>query len=157
MDNEEPFWKNALRKIEDLLNNPIKLKNEDLLVELTEDLSPVSIKKSMKPRFIAKPSDFNKKYTNYKPDIVEVLEGSKRLMKTRRYVNRTPSPYFRVKQTSFFKDRGASGTLHGKFGGSFSKVGFFQLPKISKSGRVDKSSVKMRNEEKNGKIFIINN
>jgi hypothetical protein len=154
MEKDEPFWKNAFRKIEELLKNPIKLKNEDLLIDLQDSELPV-VKKNqeIKEKFKAKSSELNKKYTNYKPEIVLILQESKRLMKRKRFINRTPSPYLKSIKKSFFQDDRGFDSFQKNFKDNEGVSGNLHLPKIVKSGRLEKMSIKMRNDQVRSKIF----
>ncbi len=154
MEKEEPFWKHAFKKIEELLKNPIKLKNEDLLIDL-QDFETPAVKKNykIKEKFKTKSSELNKKYTNYKPEIVLVLQQSRRLMKRKRFVNRTPSPYLKSMKKSFFRDDRGVDDIKKNFEDFPGRSGILHLPKIVKSGRIEKVSVNLRNCEGRNKIF----
>lgn len=90
---EDNFWKEASMKIDSLLNNPVKLKNEDLLIEQLEDISNISFTKQVSCNYKSKFSSFNNKYTNYKPLFMTVLKNSQNiLVHNRMRIGRSPSP-----------------------------------------------------------------
>lgn len=92
------FWKEASLKIDGLLKNPVKLKNEDLLIEQLEDISSISFTKQISCNYKSKFSSFNNKYTNYKPLFMTVLKNSQNiLVHNRMRIGRSPSPMPKIK------------------------------------------------------------
>ena len=94
MNIQDNFWKLASQKIEDLFENPRKLKNEDLLIPNLEDASAqISPTLTSKVHFRSKISSFNNRYTNYKPLFMTILKNSQKLSVYHKMLNRrTPSP-----------------------------------------------------------------
>ena len=73
MDIKDSFWKEASKKVESLLQNPVKVNNEDLLINELKDLTSNSQQVISKTKYKTKASSFNNRYTNYKPVVMTVL------------------------------------------------------------------------------------
>lgn len=94
MEKQESFWKEASRKIELLLKNPIRINNEDLLIEDLEEPSLSTTVTTSKPKYMSKHSAFNSRYINYQPAVMSILKNSQKLSAANRFrTERTPSPF----------------------------------------------------------------
>ena len=105
IDFKDNFWREASMRIENLLHNPIKLQNEDLLIEYPED--PPVASKMMKSieKYKSKFSSFNSKYTNYKPQVMNILKNSEKISVYHRMRSqKTPSPRLIFKNKLPYQD-----------------------------------------------------
>ena len=59
MDIKDSFWKEASKKVESLLQNPVKVNNEDLLINELKDLTSNSQQVISKTKYKTKASSFN--------------------------------------------------------------------------------------------------
>ena len=140
MELNDSFWKHAALKIENLLINPLKLNNEDLLQEVNEDQNIPSPTDTQHPKYNSKHSELSNKYTNYKPQIISILKASQKLSRNKRSINRTPSPIFFLKSKSpeNFPDFEQSLEIFGQ------RAGFYKLPKILNPVKLKNFILKVR-------------
>jgi hypothetical protein len=140
MSLKDNFWKEASRQIEDLLINPIKLKNEDLLIEGLQDYGPSNLISISRSRLITKTSSFNSRYKNYKPLFMTVLKNSDRFsVLSRKHFETTPSPinlYKRHLVSDYQRAKYSSNCL--EVNGRKAAVSF--LPRIIPPGKIKVAS-----------------
>lgn len=132
MDIKDSFWKEASKKVESLLQNPVKVNNEDLLINGLKDLTSNSQQVISKTKYKTKASSFNNRYTNYKPVVMTVLKNSQKFSiyhKMRTEI--TPSPLFQAKNNqNYHPDENFD--INFNFLEIFGqRAGFSYLPKLS--------------------------
>ena len=92
--NKEPyhiFWKKATNTLEDMLKNPLKYNNNDLLLNLPDDESPFKALPTPSPMRL-KSSSLDTSYKTYNPRITMLIEKAKRFecISDQRRLFRTP-------------------------------------------------------------------
>jgi hypothetical protein len=150
MDRKEGFWKEASKKIDFLLSNPIRFHNEDLLQQHIEEPRVFTSKEALHSPYKAKFSSFNSRYTNYKPAVMKILNNSRKFIVSRSRYGRSPSPFVRRININDFSDysispEGSSLEVYGQ------RAGFSFLPKLSSPSKIKVFLVNVR--EKYSKLF----
>ena len=148
MENQDSFWRDASRKIDYLLKNPIKLNNSDLLQDNLEDAKVSLHQDNEKPHYKSKISAFNIKYTNYKPLFVSILKKSQRYITSKTRTERSPSPALHQPNAynldgSFLTQNSNNLEIYGQ------RAGFTFLPKLSCPSKIKTFLVKVKEKYQN--------